>query len=152
MNLMPWKKHSPAHAASPMNELQQEMNRLLGRFFGDAFPAFESFPAFPAVTVSDNAKAITVTAEVPGIAANEVEVDVDGSVLTIRGEKKFEKKDDTDNWHRVERSYGTFVRRIELPSAVDAAHTEASLEKGVLTLKLPKLASDSVKTIKVQAK
>jgi len=149
MNLMPWKKHTPAHVTSPMSDLQQEMNRLFGRFFGDAFPSFESFPA---VTVSDNAKIITVTAEIPGIAANEVEVNVDGNLLTIRGEKRDEKKEDSDHWHRVERSYGSFIRRIELPSAVDAAHTEASLEKGVLTLKLPKVTSDNSKTIKVQAK
>lgn len=153
MNLMPWKKqHTPARITAPMNDLQQEMNRLLSRFFGDAFPAFDSFPAFPAITVSDNATAITVTAELPGIAANEVEVEVDGNLLTIRGEKRDEKKDDADNWHRVERSYGSFLRRIELPSAVDAAHTDASLEKGVLTLKLPKLAGETGKTIKVQAK
>lgn len=149
MNLMPWKKHTPAHVTSPMSDLQQEMNRLFGRFFGDAFPSFESFPA---VTVSDNAKIITVTAEIPGIAADELDVRVDGNVLTIRGEKKDEKKDEKDNWYRVERSYGSFLRRIELPSAVDAAHAEATLEKGVLTLKLAKTASDKRNKIKVQAK
>jgi len=153
MNLTPWKKQtSLSTTTSPMTELQHEMNRLFGRFFGDTTPFFDSFPAFPPVSVSENDKAFTVTAEIPGIAAEELDVRVDGNMLTIRGEKKDEKKDEKDNWYRVERSYGSFTRRIELPSAVDTAHVEASLDKGVLTLKLPRAASDKAKAIKVQAR
>jgi len=164
MSLIPWKKQdthpslarSPLGAAnplarSPLGAIQQEMNRMFNQFF-DGFPMLESFPAFPAVSISENTKTITVTAEIPGIAANELEVSVDGDVLTLHGEKKDEKTDEKDNWHRVERSYGSFIRRIELPSAVDAAHAEATLEKGVLTLKLAKTADDKGKKIKVQAK
>ena len=152
MNLTPWKKHeSTLSTVSPLGELQQEMNRLFSRFFGDDSP-FPAFPAFPAVSVSENDKALTVTAEIPGIEAGELNVRVDGNVLTIHGEKKDEKKEDKDSWHRVERSFGSFTRRIELPAAVDVAHSEANLEKGVLTLKLPKAAPDKSRTIKVQAK
>lgn len=152
MNLTPWKKQtSLSTPASPMNELQHEMNRLFGRFFADNTPFFEPFTAFPPVSVSENDKAFTVTAEIPGIAADELDVRVDGTMLTIRGEKKNEKKEEKDNWYRMERSYGSFIRRIELPSAVDTAHAEASLDKGVLTLKLPRAASDKAKAIKVQA-
>ena len=152
MNLTPWKKHeSTLSTVSPLGELQQEMNRLFGRFFGDDSP-FPAFPAFPAVSVSENDKALTVAAEMPGIEASELNVRVDGNVLTIHGEKKDEKKEDKDSWHRVERSFGSFTRRIELPAAVDVAHSEANLEKGVLTLKLPKVAPDKSRTIKVQAK
>ncbi len=153
MNLTPWKKQpSLANTTSPMSELQKEMNHLFGRFFGETSSFFEPFMAFPLVSVCENDKALTVTAEIPGIAADELDVRVDGNVLTIRGEKKDEKKDEKDNWYRVERSYGSFTRRIELPSAVDAAHAEASLDKGVLTLKLPRAASDKARAIKVQAK
>ena len=151
MNLVPWKKDNNSFPLSPLGAAQQEMNRMFNRFF-DGFPTLEGFTAFPPVSVSENGKTITVTAEIPGIAANELEVSVEGDVLTLHGEKKDEKKDEKDNWYRVERSYGSFIRRIALPSAVDAAHAEATLEKGVLTLKLAKTANDKGKKIKVQAK
>ncbi len=152
MNLTPWKKHETSPVTpSPLSAFQHEMNRMFNRFF-DGFPMLEGFTAFPPVAISENTKTITVTAEIPGIAANELEIDVDGNMLTLRGEKNDEKKDEKDNWYRVERSYGSFLRRIELPHAVEAAHAEATLEKGVLTLKLAKTANDKSKTIKVQAK
>ena len=151
MNLIPWKKQDTSPLApAPLGAFQQEMNRMFNRFF-DGFPMLEGFTAFPPVAISENTRTITVTAEIPGIAANELEIDVDGDMLTLRGEKKDEKKDEKDNWYCVERSYGSFLRRIQLPSAVDAAHADATLEKGVLTLKLAK-AGDKSKTIKVQAK
>lgn len=155
MNLIPWKKQDTSSLAlAPLGAFQQEMNRMFDRFFA-GFPMLEGFSAFPPVAISENTKTITVTAEIPGIAANELEINVDGDMLILRGEKKDEKKDEKDekdNFYRVERSYGSFLRRIELPSAVDAAHTEATLEKGVLTLKLAKAAGETRKTIKVQAK
>lgn len=152
MNLIPWKRQeTPSLSSSPRNAFQQEMNRVFSRFF-DGLPMLEDLTVFPPVSIAENTRTITVTAEIPGIAANELEITVDGDVLTMRGEKKDEKKSEKDNWYRVERSYGSFARRIELPSAVDAAHAEATLEKGVLTLKLTKIASDKAKTIKVQAK
>lgn len=152
MNLIPWKRQeSPTLSSSPMNAFQQEMNRVFSRFF-DGFPMLENFTVFPPVSIAENTETITVTAEIPGIAANELEINVDGDVLTLRGEKKDEKKSEKDNWYRVERSYGSFTRRIGLPSAVDAAHAEATLDKGVLTVKLAKTVADKAKTIKVQAK
>ena len=152
MNLIPWKKQDTSSLAlAPLGAFQQEMNRMFDRFFA-GFPMLEGFSAFPPVAISENTKSITVTAEIPGIAANELEINVDGDMLILRGDKKDEKKDEKDNFYRVERSYGSFLRRIELPSAVDAAHAEATLEKGVLTLKLAKTASDKRNKIKVQAK
>lgn len=152
MNLIPWKKQEPLFNLSPVSELQREMDRMFGRFFGNGTSFLESFVPFPPVSVSENDKTITVTAEVPGLTATELDVRIDDNVLTIRGEKKEEKKEEKDSWYRVERSFGSFTRRIELPSTVDSAHTEASLEQGVLTLKLSKAASQKGRTIKVQAK
>lgn len=152
MNLTPWKKQETGPVtSSPLGTFQQQMNQMFNRFF-DGFPMLEGSAVFPPVSVSENTKTVTVTAEIPGIAANELEISVDGDMLTIRGEKKDEKKEEKDNWYRVERSYGSFIRRIGLPTTVDAAHAEATLEKGVLTLKLTKAADDRSKTIKVQAK
>ncbi len=151
MNLIPWKRQETSLSSSPLNAFQQEMNRVFSRFF-DGFPMLEDLTVFPPVSIAENTKTITVTAEIPGIAANELQINVDGDVLTLRGEKKDEQKSEKDNWYRVERSYGSFTRRIELPSAVDAAHAEATLDKGVLTVKLAKTAGDKAKSIKVQAK
>ena len=124
---------------------------MFNRFF-EGFPALEGFTAFPPVSISENNKSITVTAEIPGMAANDLEISVDGDMLTLHGEKKDEMKEEKHNFYRVERSYGSFLRRIALPAAVDAAHAEATLEKGVLTLKLAKAVGDKSKKIKVSAK
>ena len=155
MNLIPWKKHRPAPvSASPILALQREMNRMFNQFFGDAMPGFATFEGFPAVSVRADAATVTVTAEVPGLTPQDLDIAVDGGVLTLRGHKQAEKetKDDEERWHRVERSYGSFVRRVELPSAVDSERAEASLDRGVLTLKLPKLAAEKGKAIQIQAK
>lgn len=152
MNLMPWKKQNPANVPAPITGFQQELNRLFNNFFADFGGGWDLQPTFPAVSVRDAGDLVTVTAEVPGVDAEDIEVSADGNVLTIRGEKRMDKQEEQDNWTRVEHSYGSFLRRIDLPSAVDPDRAEASLEKGVLTLRLPKTASDAGKTIKVRAK
>ena len=162
MSLLPWRKPTPAPQtqtpAQSLASFQQEMNHLFESFFGQSplfrSPAFEGMQAlaFPAVSVADNDTTVTVTAEMPGVAADDIHIHVDGDLLTLSGEKKEEKKEDKDNFHRVERSYGAFTRRIQLPANVDSAHAEATLEAGVLTLKLPKIPADKAKRIKVQTK
>jgi HSP20 family protein len=81
---------------------------------------------------------LTVTAELPGVEKEDVQIMVHDNVLTLKGEKRSEKREDKDNWHSVERSYGSFARRVLLPSDVDGDRAEATMDKGVLTLKLPK--------------
>ena len=152
MNLIPWKQNTP------LSQLQHDIDRTFDRFFGNGFglgPA--AFPLYPPIAVHENTKAVVVTAELPGVNANELDISVDGNVLTLRGEKreeKHEKDDKTEGmqYSCVERTYGSFMRRIELPTAVDGTRAEATLQQGVLTLKLPKVASEKTKTIKVHAK
>lgn len=151
MSLLPWKKNQPA---AQLNPFQHDVQRMFDRFFGNGFPGFagmESFGAFPVVNVKDVGSALEVSAEVPGLEADDIEVGVEGNLLTLRGEKKEEKKEEKDNYYHVERTFGSFMRRIELPSAVDSKGAEAHLEKGVLTLKLPKLAAEASRTIKVKS-
>ena len=127
---------------------------MFDRFF-TGFPAFpsmagmETFGAFPAMNIKDAGDAVEVHAEVPGLEADDIEISVEGNLLTIRGEKKEEKKEEKGDYYHVERSFGTFMRRIELPSAVDSNAADARIEKGVLMLKLPKLAAEASKMIKV---
>ena len=90
------------------------------------------------MNVSETDKEIRITAELPGVTEQDIEVSLDDDVLTIRGEKKFERKDDKENFHFVERSYGTFQRSLRLPYAVDSEQVQASFENGILTVTVPK--------------
>lgn len=150
MNITPWKKSSPA--LPQLSNFQQEANRLFQNFFGDLSPAFESFGTFPAVTVSDSGTEVIVTAEVPGMDVEDIEVTAEGNILTLTGQKREEKRDEKENIYCVERSFGSFMRRIQLPSNVDSDNAKAELRRGVLTLQLPKVASERAHAIKVMRK
>ena len=156
MSIIPWKRNTPATTTSStapqLNSFQQEVNRLFQNFFGDLSPAFESFTSFPPVTVSDNGNDVVVTAEVPGMDAEDIEVTAEGNILTLTGQKRDEKRDEKENMYRIERSFGSFLRRVQLPANVDNSAAQAELHRGVLTLRLPKVAGERARTIKVQSK
>ncbi len=129
----------------PFLAMYREMNRL----FDEALRGFGPFGAgemsraamAPRMDIKENDKEICIIAEMPGVAEKDVEVTLSGDVLTIRGERKEEKKDERENYHLMERSYGAFSRSIELPYAVKPESVRASFEDGVLTLTLPKDAA-----------
>jgi HSP20 family protein len=129
----------------PFMSLHREMNRL----FDDVFRGMPTAEGAQGGTgqfiqaqmnVSETDKEIRITAELPGVDQNDVDVSLDDDVLTIRGEKKFEQKEEKENFHFVERSYGTFQRSVRLPFPVDPEQVKASFENGVLTVSLPKTA------------
>ena len=129
---------------NPFAMMQREMNRVFdsfGRNWGlGAFPEFTgSF--MPRLDVTEDAKAVTVTAELPGLSEKEIDLSLSGDTLTIRGEKKEEKEDKNRNYYYSERSYGTFMRSIPLPRQVETDKVSASFKKGVLTITLPKTAA-----------
>jgi HSP20 family protein len=97
----------------------------------------------PAIDVSEDESSVNVTAELPGIDAADVDISVQGDMLEIRGQKREEQRDERDNYVRVERSYGEFLRRIALPTEVDSDQAEARMQNGVLTLRLPKVDPQS---------
>ncbi len=156
MSIIPWRRNTPATTPATttpqLSNFQQEVNRLFQNFFGDLSPTFESFATFPAVTVSDNGSEVVVTAEVPGMDADDIEVTAEGNVLTLTGQKRDEKRDEKENMYRVERSFGSFMRRIQLPANVDSSAAQAELHRGVLTLHLPKTPGERSRTIKVMPK
>ena len=152
MRISPWKKTANMPAVPQMSSFQQEVNRLFQNFFGDLSHTFESLTTFPAVTVSDNGNEVLVTAEVPGMEVADIEVTAEGNVLTLTGEKREEKHEEKENLYRVERSIGSFLRRIQLPANVDNSAAKAELHRGVLTLRLPKVAGERARTIKVLPK
>lgn len=115
------------------------------RFFGDQgfetdgaelAPANRSW--LPPVDIYENENAFIATADLPGLDKKDIEVSLEDSVLTVSGERSFEKNGEQGSFRRVERAYGTFRRSFTLPSGVDAAKVDASFENGVLTLTLPK--------------
>jgi HSP20 family protein len=104
----------------------------------------------PAVDVYEDADSIQLEVEVPGVDPKDIEIQVEGNTLTIRGERKLEREDSRENYQRVERAYGAFSRTFTLPSIVDAEHISAEGRNGVLRVVLPKKAETKPRQIKVQ--
>ncbi|MGD8607567.1 MAG: Hsp20/alpha crystallin family protein [Myxococcales bacterium] len=128
----------------------EEMNRLSDHLFG-ARGATMKQPLRVAVDIREEADAFYVDAEVPGVAAEDVKVEVEKNVLTISGERKAEKEESEATYRRVERYYGSFSRSFTLPETVDADHIHADLKNGVLTLRLPKKQAPKPRAIQVTA-
>lgn len=138
----------------PLGDMHNEMEQMLGDFFGDRAltrMASTSDIRTPAVDVSEDEKAFHVTAELPGVESDNIDVDLANNVLTIRAEKKDARKEDGKNYHRVERSYGSFQRQLALPSDVDADKAEVSFKQGVLNINLPKVTSEKVQKLSVKS-
>ncbi|TCN21291.1 Hsp20/alpha crystallin family protein [Sinorhizobium americanum] len=128
----------------PFLSLHQEMNRLFddvlrGRLGGPLQRGTqEGGMMMPDIDVSETDKEVRICAELPGVKDEDVDVSLNDDTLTIRAEKKFERKDEKENYHFMERSYGTFQRSLRLPYPVDADKIRADFADGVLTVTLPK--------------
>ena len=105
----------------------------------------------PPVDIVESKDKISLRAELPGFKENQVELTVEDGVLTLKGERKFEKETSETNYHRVERSYGSFLRSFTLPSNVDQAKIQASFADGILQVDLPKREETRPKQIKITA-
>jgi HSP20 family protein len=129
-----------------ITSLRDEMNRLFSRSIGDGYSGSAQTWA-PAVDVVELPDAIVVTAEVPGLSADDIDIEVDDNVLSISGERKFETKVEDGRYYRLERSYGRFSRSLGLPQGVKADEISAEMDNGVLQLRVPK--ADEVKPRKI---
>ena len=135
---------------SPWRELE-EMQRTLSRLLGEAAaPATEEGVWLPAVDIRETDDALIVEAELPGIERKDVKVDIKDGVLTISGERKYEKETEEENIHRMERVYGRFSRSFSLPNNVDVDKVEAKLKNGVLTVRLPKKETARARTVEIK--
>jgi len=103
----------------------------------------------PAVDICENENNIVLKAELPGVDPKDVEVRVEDNTLYLKGERKFEKETKEENYHRIERSYGSFARSFALPNSIDAEKVAAEYQDGLLTLTLPKREETKPKTIKI---
>ncbi len=136
-----------------VSRLRREMDRLWDDYFGSGRRALKPMEGefAPAVDVKETAEAVVVKAEVPGIEAKDINISVTGEVLTIKGEKQSEREEKEENYHLVERSYGSFSRSLVLPAAVDMDKIEAKYDKGVLTVTCPKKEAVKPKSIEIKA-
>jgi HSP20 family protein len=130
----------------PFMSLHRQMNRLFddvlrestGQMPSSQGQGGEGGMLMPHMDVSETDKELKVCAELPGVSEKDVDVRLEDDVLVIRAEKKFERKDEKENYHFMERSYGTFQRALRLPGPVEPEQVQASFENGVLTVTVPK--------------
>ena len=143
--LIPWR------GRNEVERFRREIDRLFDDFFtGSPFRSFERGDWMPAVDMSENKEEIVVHAEIPGMDAKDIDISLNGRVLTMKGERKQEQEEKEKNYHRIERRYGSFTRSFELPADVDGNKVKAAYKDGVLTLNLPKTKEQSVKKIKIK--
>ena len=137
--------------------LQDRIDRLFGDSFGRlrapaTSEALEGSLWSPAVDTVETDNEIVLRADLPGVEPTDVDIQVQNGTLTLRGERKFESDVKEDNFRRIERVYGSFVRSFTLPQAVDPEHVAAEYRNGVLEVKLPKRPEAKPKQIKVAVK
>jgi HSP20 family protein len=132
---------------------EREFDRLFREAFSPLFGEREaelSTRAWaPAVDIFETENNIVMKAELPGVEPKDVEVRVEDNTLYLKGERKFEKETKEENYHRIERSYGSFARSFALPNSIDAEKVAAEYKDGLLTLTLPKREEAKPKTIKI---
>jgi HSP20 family protein len=130
--------------------LQERMSRMLEDFYGRPQEDLTRSTWVPAVDIYSNGQhELVLKAELPDIKEEEIEVAVEGNTLTLRGEKKIDTEVAEDQFHRIERSYGSFARTFALPPTVDADKVSADYRAGVLTVRLPLREEAKPKQIKV---
>jgi HSP20 family protein len=132
--------------------IQNELNRLFGRTYDGGEPASGQAGSWmPALDVYETVDKFVVTVELPGIEPGDVDVSVEDSTLTIKGQREFFYKDATeDSFQRIERRYGAFSRTLSMPTTGDTERVEASFDKGVLTIELPKREEAKPKKVTVR--
>ncbi len=136
---------------SDMFNLQKEMNRMFDSFFrGVDEPSLLNGTWIPAVDVSEEQEAYVVKVELPGVSKDDVKITLESNILTIRGEKKAESEVKQKDYHRTERSYGSFQRSFTLPNTVKNDKIDAVYKDGILTVSLPKAEESKPKQIEVK--
>lgn len=142
----PWRPESWAG----FNDLRREMDALLGRLGPGTAAARRG--VFPAVNLYETGEAYVLTAELPGVRPEDIEISIEGTTVSLRGERKVDYGNGGVSAHRRERQSGSFRRAFELPVGVDADKAEALHQNGVLMLRLPKAPEHKPRQIAVQTR
>lgn len=140
---------------SDLRSFQNEFNRVFGsalpRVFGNEEGVLSGNWS-PSVDIAEDENAITLEADLPGLKAEDVKLSIENYRLTLSGERKFENETKRDNYHRVERSYGSFTRTFTLPNTVNVDEVKADFSDGVLRVTLPKREEVKARQINVAVK
>lgn len=161
-DLIPWARHDEkpqpkGQSEHPLAELQRQMNQVFEGFWGKIdrplagfdWPFGEQAPRSDVVETEDG---VEVTIELPGMAQKDVDVTLTGDTLTVKGEKKVERKEEKKGYYVSERSYGSVYRTIPLPAGVDTDKADASFKDGVLTVKIPHSPEARAKAKRIEVK
>lgn len=127
-----------------LRTFEDEFDRLMGR-------AFSRDTWMPALDVKESSDRFEVTLDLPGLEPKDVSVTFEEGNLTISGKRQFQEEDKGDTWHRIERGFGTFARSIRLPQTADPERIEASFDRGVLKVSVPKTEQAKPRTIEVRS-
>jgi HSP20 family protein len=137
---------------SELSTLQDRFNRAMGSALGRSSREDETLAAWvPPVDITEEKDRILNPAELPGFQENEISNQTENGMLTISGERKFEKETEGRNYHRVERAYGQFLRSFSLPNNVDREKIKAGFKNGLLKVELPKREDAKPKSIQISA-
>jgi HSP20 family protein len=131
--------------------LRERMNRMFEDVFSGRTDDKELTPTSwaPAVDIYETENELVLSAEIPGLSEKEVEIKVEDNTLTLKGERRFEKETKEENYHRIERSYGSFYRAFTLPNSIDPDKIQAEHENGVLRVSMPKRQELKPRTVKI---
>lgn len=149
-SMKPWDANE-----HPIQRIKNEIDDLFSRVFNDSFlstPSFSTDSFVPKCNIEEKRKHYLVEVEIPGVDPNDVIIELDGNVLTIKGERKrkIETEDEENKVHVIEQSYGSFHRSFTLPDNVDADAIDAKNKNGILTIKLPKKKGSSPRRIEIK--
>jgi len=146
--MMMYRRYPVPSSWREVNRLQREMNRL----FEDYYPSrVRRAPAFPALNVWTNEDGLNITAEVPGVHPEDIDISVVGDTLTLSGERRPDELKEGARYHRQERGYGSFSRSLQLPYMVDVRKVNATFRNGVLNIELPRAEQDKPRKISVKS-
>ena len=132
-----------------MERMRREMDRVFSNFY--ASPRSRVAPSFPAINVWTNQDGAVITAELPGVDPDDIDISVVGDTLTLTGWRQPEELKEGEKYHRRERGYGKFTRTFQLPFSVEGDRVEAMFSKGVLHLSLPRAEAEKPRKITIKA-
>ena len=146
-----WRPFGEISPFRDFERMRRDMDRLWGSFFERGTLRGEDGREWlPSLDVAETKNEIVVKAEVPGLEPKDIDISLSDGVLTIKGEKKQEKEEKEENYHLIERSFGSFFRSIRLPNEVQSDKINASYKNGVLKIVLPKSEEAKKKEVKIK--
>lgn len=131
-----------AFPAAGLSLFEDTLNRFLSE-------SPTSRPWSPAVDIAESENELTLTADIPGVKMEEIDIKIEDGTLTLSGKREFEKQQDQGGYHRIERSYGSFQRAFSLPDTVEVDKVSAQFDSGVLKITLPKKEAAKPKSVKI---